>query len=187
MADHNNRATGNSDANSHGDVDSRSESNTDGDSDSDGYSDRDADSDGYGYSYGYGYGYGYGDGDSDSDSWWDAMRDGVFAELRWSSSASVACGLGGDQCTGVAPLWVTSATTPDTAPNDAFVDDPATVSDKLLDTPAFAVTGAPAQVSFRNFYNLESTFDGGSWKYPHPTSLAAPSPTSPPRRWAGAL
>ena len=28
---------------------------------------------------------------------------------------------------GVAPLWVTTTTTPDTAPNDAFVDDPATV------------------------------------------------------------
>ena len=38
---------------------------------------------------------------------------------------------------GPAPLWVTSTTTPDTAPNDAFVDDPAVVSDKDLDTPGF--------------------------------------------------
>ena len=30
----------------------------------------------------------------------DAMRDSVFAELRRSSTASVAGGLGGDQCTG---------------------------------------------------------------------------------------
>ena len=36
---------------------------------------------------------------------------------------------------GVAPLWVTSTSTPDSAPNDAFIDDPATVSDKRLDTP----------------------------------------------------
>jgi subtilisin-like proprotein convertase family protein len=62
---------------------------------------------------------------------------------------------------GLPPLWVTSPTTPDTAPNDAFVDDPATVSDKRLDTPGIAITSALAQVSFRNNYNLESTFDGG--------------------------
>jgi len=63
---------------------------------------------------------------------------------------------------GAAPLWVTSTTTPDTAPNDAFIDDPATISDKYLDTPAIAIgTAAGAQVTFRNNYNLESTFDGG--------------------------
>ena len=62
---------------------------------------------------------------------------------------------------GAAPLWVTSTTTPDTAPNDAFIDDPATVSDKRLDTPNIAITSAAAQVSFRNNYQLESTFDGG--------------------------
>src|SRR5207249_10944989 len=58
-------------------------------------------------------------------------------------------------------LWVTSTTSPDTAPNDAFVNDPSTISDKLLDTPSIAIPLAPAQVSFRNNYNLESTFDGG--------------------------
>src|SRR5205085_11111506 len=58
-------------------------------------------------------------------------------------------------------LWVTSTTTPDTAPNDAFVNDPAVVSDKLLDTPNIAINSAAAQISFRNFYFLESTFDGG--------------------------
>ena len=62
---------------------------------------------------------------------------------------------------GTAPLWVTSTTTPDTAPNDAFIDDPAAVSDKRLDTPNIAISSAAAQVSFRNFYFLESTFDGG--------------------------
>ena len=58
-------------------------------------------------------------------------------------------------------LWVTSTTTPDTAPNDAFINDPGAVSDKRLDTPNIAIGSATAQVSFRNFYNLESTFDGG--------------------------
>ena len=62
---------------------------------------------------------------------------------------------------GPAPLWMTSTTTPDTAPNDAFVDDPAVVTDKLLATPNIAINSASGQVSFRNNYDLESTFDGG--------------------------
>ena len=68
---------------------------------------------------------------------------------------------------GAAPLWVTSTATPDTAPNDAFIDDPATVSDKRLDTPNIAINSAAAQVSFRNNYALEpigggaNFFDGG--------------------------
>ena len=66
---------------------------------------------------------------------------------------------------GPAPLWVTSTTTPDSAPNDAFVDDPAVTSDKDLDTPGIFITSANAQVSFRNSYNLErdatNFYDGG--------------------------
>ena len=58
-------------------------------------------------------------------------------------------------------LWVTSTTSPNTAPNDAFVNDPTTVTDRRLDTPAFAVTSATTQVTFRNSYGLESGFDGG--------------------------
>jgi hypothetical protein len=65
---------------------------------------------------------------------------------------------------GPAPLWVTSTTTPDTAPNDAFVDDAAVVSDKDLDTPGIPITSA-AQVTFRHSYNLErdatNFYDGG--------------------------
>src|SRR4029079_73000 len=63
--------------------------------------------------------------------------------------------------TGGAPMWVTSTTTPDTPPNDAFIDDPAVVTDKLLDTPDLAVSTAAGQITFRNFFNLENTFDGG--------------------------
>ncbi|MBV9240841.1 MAG: carboxypeptidase regulatory-like domain-containing protein, partial [Acidobacteria bacterium] len=61
-----------------------------------------------------------------------------------------------------AALWTTSTTSPDTSPNDAFIDDPASISDKRLDTPSIAIpAGATAQVSFKNNYTLESTFDGG--------------------------
>ena len=62
---------------------------------------------------------------------------------------------------GPAPVWVASTVTPDTAPNDAFVDDPSVISDKRLDTRSIAVSSAFAQVSFRNNYNLENGFDGG--------------------------
>ena len=58
-------------------------------------------------------------------------------------------------------LWTTSAVTPETPPNDAFVDDPALLSDKWLDSPSIAVNSASAQLAFSNNYILESTFDGG--------------------------
>jgi hypothetical protein len=57
--------------------------------------------------------------------------------------------------------WATSTATPDTAPNDAFVDDPDFISDKRLDSPNLIVSSASAQVSFRNSYNLETGYDGG--------------------------
>ncbi len=62
---------------------------------------------------------------------------------------------------GPAPLWVTSTATPNTLPNCAFVDGPAAVSDKRLDTPNVFITSAFARVSFRNNYNLEFGVDGG--------------------------
>ena len=87
---------------------------------------------------------------------------------------------------GPAPLWFTTASTPDTVPNAAFVDDPAVISDKRLDTPSIAVTSASAQVSFRNSYNLETGagiyFDGAVWKCHRPTSPAELLPTSPMRQ-----
>jgi len=63
--------------------------------------------------------------------------------------------------TGGAPLWVTTTTTPDTPPNDAFIDDPNVVTDKHLITPNIPITSGSAQITFRHFYNLEDTFDGG--------------------------
>jgi hypothetical protein len=62
--------------------------------------------------------------------------------------------------------WVTSnAGTPappaDTAPNAAFVPDPAVVTDVVLDTPTIAITTNTARLTFRNNFDLESTFDGG--------------------------
>jgi hypothetical protein len=66
---------------------------------------------------------------------------------------------------GAAPLWVTSNSGTPTpvnvsAPNAAFINDPSTVSDKVLTTPAFT-PGAGARVTFSKNYILETGFDGG--------------------------
>jgi hypothetical protein len=57
--------------------------------------------------------------------------------------------------------WVTSPTIPDTPPNDAVVKDAPEVSDKRLDTRGIIISSAAAQLSFRNNFNLQDTFDGG--------------------------
>ena len=64
--------------------------------------------------------------------------------------------------TGAGPpeLWVTSTTGPDTAPNSAFTNDPATVGESSLETPPIAILSASANINFRLRYITESTFDG---------------------------
>ncbi|MDX2034693.1 MAG: S8 family serine peptidase [Blastocatellia bacterium] len=66
--------------------------------------------------------------------------------------------------TGAAPLWVTSTTSPSSAPNALFVDDPSTVSDKRIESPAYPISSSSAQLTFRHTYSFEGTttfFDGG--------------------------
>ena len=57
--------------------------------------------------------------------------------------------------------WTTVASPNDTAPNSAFHNEPTCVTDSTLDTPSIAITSAAAQLTFRNSFNLENTFDGG--------------------------
>ncbi len=64
--------------------------------------------------------------------------------------------------------WVTSnsgvpAPLADTPPNAAFVDDPATISDKQLLSPTMVslCDFGRVQVSFRNNFNFQDGFDGG--------------------------
>ena len=71
------------------------------------------------------------------------------------------------------PLWVTSNSgvpipPADTSPNAAFIDDPAVVSDKRLDSPSLLLPPTPLQLTFRHNFNLEASdtnpslgFDGG--------------------------
>src|SRR5947208_8812565 len=64
--------------------------------------------------------------------------------------------------------WVTSNSgvpmpPADTLPNAAFVDDPATISDKQLLSPnrSTLCDAGAVQIFFRNNFNLQDGFDGG--------------------------
>ena len=56
-------------------------------------------------------------------------------------------------------MFVTTTVSPDTAPNDAFVDDQNGVSDKYLISRNIVV-GTGATVTFRNNFNTEADADG---------------------------
>lgn len=68
-----------------------------------------------------------------------------------------ATNVGGD-----GTFWVTSTTTPDSAPNDAYIPDQNGVSDKRLDSPSISINSTSAQLSFRNNFITELT-DGIYW------------------------
>ena len=63
--------------------------------------------------------------------------------------------------TGAGVAWPTSTTNPDSAPNDAFGTETATVGVTNLNSAVIAVpAGSSYTLQFRNLYNLESGFDG---------------------------
>jgi hypothetical protein len=62
---------------------------------------------------------------------------------------------------GPPPNWATSATNPDTAPNDAFLTDTAVPSDKVLDRTVVINSASPV-LSFRNNFDTEFS-DGTYW------------------------
>jgi HYR domain/Carboxypeptidase regulatory-like domain len=92
--------------------------------------------------------------------------DGVTAPALpagWTTSFTNGdgdCTVGGPLCT-LGSNWTTVSTTSDTAPNSAFHNDASCVTDNVLDTPAINITSNAAQLTFRNSFNTESTFDGG--------------------------
>ena len=59
------------------------------------------------------------------------------------------------------PKWVSTTVSPASAPNAMFASEPAIPTDKMLDSPAFAVNSSAAKLSFGHNYDLESGFDGG--------------------------
>ena len=68
----------------------------------------------------------------------------------WSTTAS-----------GAESPWVTSVSGSDTAPNNAFCPDPANPGLSELVSPVINLPTGPVQLSFRNSYDLESSYDGG--------------------------
>ncbi len=79
--------------------------------------------------------------------------DGVAAPLLpagWTSTGS-----------GAEPAWVTSITNPSSAPNAAFAPNTTTQGVTDLVSPSIHINGLPAQVSFKNAFNVENGFDGG--------------------------
>ena len=63
---------------------------------------------------------------------------------------------------GPPPLWITSNSgvpipPADTLPNAAFIDDPAVISDKRLDSVHFPLAAASVQLTFRHNFNLEAS------------------------------
>jgi hypothetical protein len=64
--------------------------------------------------------------------------------------------------TGSAPLWVTTTTSSDSAPNNVFVGDMGDVnSDKRLDSPPISIASTTAVLTFRNNYVLVGLAGGG--------------------------
>ena len=59
-------------------------------------------------------------------------------------------------------MWATSLTSPESAPNDAFVPDQDGISDKVLTRVNVTVNSASAVMTFRNNFNTEFS-DGIYW------------------------
>ncbi|MCX6904789.1 MAG: hypothetical protein NTW03_15170 [Verrucomicrobia bacterium] len=57
--------------------------------------------------------------------------------------------------------WITTTTQQDTPPNAAFAPDGSSVADHLLTSPPIPISSTNAQLTFRNYYNTESGYDGG--------------------------
>lgn len=62
--------------------------------------------------------------------------------------------------TGIGTAFVGSATNPSSAPNTAAASSVANVGTAELVSPSFNVPAGGGQITFRNLFNLEDTFDG---------------------------
>jgi hypothetical protein len=69
-------------------------------------------------------------------------------------------------------MWVTSTTTPESAPNDAFIRGQDGISDKVLDRMGVTVTSASPLMTFRN--NFHTEFSGGIYWDGYVLEVSAP-------------
>ena len=79
----------------------------------------------------------------------------IAPEIPGTWTTTLVTGVAGDL------PWTTETTSFDTPPNSAFADDPAHITDKVLDSPPIAIASAAAKLTFKNRFVLESGFDGG--------------------------
>ena len=87
----------------------------------------------------------------------------IFAQNFDSVVApAIPAGWSAANISGPAPLWTTSTSAPDTPPNSLFIDDPAVVSDKRIDSIGIPINSPNAVLTFRNNFNLEFS-DGIYW------------------------
>jgi len=100
--------------------------------------------------------------------------DSIFAEnFDGVTAPSLPGGWIATNALGGGVLWVTSVTSPDTMPNDAFVTGSPITSDKRLETPAITIASTTAQLRFRNNFsfdfNRELILGGGVLEVSSPT------------------
>jgi len=63
--------------------------------------------------------------------------------------------------TGAGDNWTTVITEANTLPNSIFTNDAGTRSDRYIDSPVITLVSNSNQLSFYNYYNSESGWDGG--------------------------
>lgn len=85
---------------------------------------------------------------------------GIVENFDGVTAPTLPSGWTNTQDVGTLINWTTVTTTPDTAPNAAFANDPSGVNMASLETPAIPITSSAAQIKFRNSWNTENTFDG---------------------------
>ncbi len=85
---------------------------------------------------------------------------GIIQNFDGVTPPALPAGWTTTQDSGTGITWATTATGPNSAPNSAFANDPATVNMSSLVSPSVPVTSASAQLKFKNKYVTESTFDG---------------------------
>jgi hypothetical protein len=76
------------------------------------------------------------------------------------SVPSLPAGWASVQTVGTEINWVTATSSPFSAPNSAFANDPGNVNACGLVSPSVAITSSAAQLSFKNRYMTENSFDG---------------------------
>lgn len=91
--------------------------------------------------------------------------NGLVENFDTVTAPALPAGWTSVQTSGTGISWITSTTTPSSAPNAAFANDPATVNAAALVSLPVRIGSNSPKISFRNQYTTESGFDGGVLEY----------------------